>query len=151
MKSVFDQQDVEELKLRIERLDASLSPSWGKMNASQMLAHCNVVYEMTYDTANFKKPNGLKKWFLKTFLKPFVIGDKPYKRNSPTSPEFKVANDKDFGDEKKRLLDYLEQTLSLGKSYFDNKENFSFGAMKSNEWDRLFYKHLDHHLTQFGV
>ena len=35
--------------------------------------------------------------------------------------------------------------------YFDNKENTSFGPMTTNEWNNLFYKHLNHHLEQFKV
>lgn len=151
MKSVFDPNDVASLKLRIENLSATQRPNWGKMNASQMLAHCNVAYEMTFSPTNFKKPNILKRWILKTFLKPVVVGEKPYSKNSPTAPEFKIADSKNFEQEKKRVVSYLEQTLSLGRTHFENMENLSFGIMSSKEWDRLLYKHLDHHLNQFGV
>lgn len=151
MKNVFDAKDTQELKLRIERLSNTTKPNWGKMNASQMLSHCNVAYDMTYQPNNFKKPNSIKKWLLKTFLKPIVVGPKPFKKNGPTAPEFKISEPRDFENEKKRIINYINQTQQLGKNYFENKENLSFGVLTSKEWNNLFYKHLDHHLNQFGV
>lgn len=151
MKNVFEVKDTQELKLRIERLSNTTKPNWGKMNASQMLSHCNVVYDMTYQPNNFKKPNSIKKWLLKTFLKPIVVGPKPFKKNGPTAPEFKISEPRDFENEKKRIINYINQTQQLGKKHFENKENLSFGVLTSKEWNNLFYKHLDHHLNQFGV
>ncbi|MCJ8164098.1 hypothetical protein MKJ04_04535 [Pontibacter sp. E15-1] len=31
------------------------------------------------------------------------------------------------------------------------QESHSFGRLSSQEWNNMFYKHLDHHLSQFGV
>ena len=51
-------------------------PLWGKMSVSQMLAHCNVAYEMVY-TDHYPKPKGLQKFILKRFAKNRVVGPKP--------------------------------------------------------------------------
>ena len=58
---------------------------------------------------------------------------------------------KDFNVEKQRLVDYLNKTQQLGEAYFDNKESHSFGPLNKTEWNNMLYKHLNHHLTQFGV
>jgi len=58
MKNVFNAEDVQELKNRINQLNNQTQPKWGKMDVGQMLSHCNVAYEMTYDSNNFKKPKG---------------------------------------------------------------------------------------------
>jgi hypothetical protein len=62
-----------------------------------------------------------------------------------------MKEEKNFEAEKKRLIDYLKKSVELGEVYFDGKESLSFGKMTVAEWNNLFYKHLDHHLTQFGV
>jgi hypothetical protein len=62
-----------------------------------------------------------------------------------------MKEDKDFEVEKRRLIDYLHRTEQLGASYFNNRESLSFGVLSQPEWNNMFYKHLDHHLTQFGV
>ncbi len=151
MKNVFSAEDSQELKSRISNLKNESQPQWGKMNVSQMLAHCNVAYEMTYEPTNFKKPKGIKKWVLKTFLKPIIVGSKPFKKNSPTSSDFKIADYKNFEIEKNRMIAYVDKTQQLGKNHFEGLDNLSFGVMNSTEWNNLFYKHLDHHLKQFGV
>jgi len=150
MKNIFDQKDTLELINRINKLTPASRPNWGKMTVAQMLAHCNVTYELVYD-GNHKKPKGLKKWLLKTFVKNFVVSEKPYKKNSRTAPEFLITSDKDFYTEKSRLIAYIRKTQELGDTYFDNKESHSFGKLTKSEWNNMFYKHLNHHLTQFGL
>ncbi|WP_418264512.1 DUF1569 domain-containing protein [Flavobacterium faecale] len=150
MKNIFDQAVVTELENRINQLKSTTNPSWGKMNVAQMLAHCNVTYELVYDNKH-PKATGFKKWMLKTFIKNTVVNDKAYSRNSRTAPVFIIASEKDFEFEKNRLLAYLHQTAALGRNHFDGKESNSFGALNHDEWNNMFYKHLDHHLSQFGV
>lgn len=150
MKNIFEKQVTEELISRIHQLTPETQPIWGKMSADQMLAHCNVTYEFVYDDIH-PRPKGIMKWLIKIFAKNMVVGEKPYKKNSRTSPEFLMTDAKNFEAEKKRLIDYLTQTQELGEEEFDQKESHSFGKLSKKEWSNMFYKHLDHHLTQFGV
>ena len=150
MKNIFDKTISEEIIDRINSLNSNTSPKWGKMTVDQMLAHCNVTYELIYDN-KIPKPSGFKKWMLKAFVKNIVISEKPYKRNSRTAPEFLITNKKDFEKEKDRLISYIRKIQELGSKYFDNKESHSFGKLTKTEWNNMFYKHLDHHLNQFGA
>lgn len=150
MKSVFNPHDVAELNDRISRLTSTTTPQWGKMSVGQMLAHCNVSYEMLYDS-KWPKPGPVKRAILNLFVKQGVVGPKPYKRNLPTAPQFRMNESKDFAVEKQRLLDYLQRVLDEGERAFDGRESHSFGPLTTAEWNTMFYKHLDHHLTQFGV
>ncbi|WP_407515965.1 hypothetical protein [Tamlana fucoidanivorans] len=79
------------------------------------------------------------------------MNEKPYPKNSRTAPQFLVAKQKNFIEEKERLINYLVKTQELGEGYFDGKESHSFGALTKSQWNNMFYKHLNHHLTQFGV
>ncbi|MFA7273589.1 MAG: DUF1569 domain-containing protein [Crocinitomicaceae bacterium] len=150
MKNIFEKNSTDELIERIQKLTPETQRIWGKMDVAQMLAHCSVAYESALEN---KHPNakGLKKWLLVLFVKPMIVGDKPYKHNSPTSPEFKIVDAKEFEQERKRLIAYMRKTQELGADYFDGKMSNSFGKLTQSEWSKLFYKHLDHHLNQFGV
>jgi len=150
MKSVFDTRDVAELTDRINRLTPATTPQWGKMSVAQMLAHCNVSYEMVYDN-KWPKPGRFKRLVLKALVKERVVGPKPYGRNLPTAPQFLIADPREFGAEKQRLIDYLHRVLQEGRETFDGRESHSFGPLSATQWNAMFYKHLDHHLTQFGV
>lgn len=150
MKNVFNQQDVSELIDRVNKLSPTSQRLWGKMTVAQMLAHCNVTYELVYDNKH-PKPNAFMKFMLKLFVKNTVVSEKPYKHNSQTAPVFLIKDERDFQTEKTRLIDYITKTQQLGENHFDNKESHSFGALTKREWNNMFYKHLDHHLRQFGV
>lgn len=150
MKNIFDEKVKNEMVERVNKLSSGSKAVWGKMNVAQMLAHCNVTYELVYENKS-PKPSGLKKLFLKFVIKPFVVGEKPFRKNGQTAPEFLMVDEKDFEFEKKRLIDFLYKTQELGEEYFHNKESHSFGVLTKTEWNNMFYKHLDHHLQQFGV
>lgn len=150
MQNIFDPSTTSELIARIESLKPDSQPIWGKMSVDQMLAHCSVAYEMTY-TDKHPKPNALMRFLLKTFVKSGVVNEKPYPKNARTAPVFIIADRRDFEKEKNQLIDYLKKTQELGAQHFEGKESPSFGPMTAQEWNNLFYKHLDHHLTQFGV
>ena len=61
MKNAFNQDDVTEFIGRINSLTVDTKPKWGKMNVEQMLAHCNVTYEMVYENIH-PKPNAFKRF-----------------------------------------------------------------------------------------
>jgi hypothetical protein len=151
MKNIFDKAVTEEVIDRINKLTPATPAKWGKMNVAQMLAHSNVTYEMIYEPEKHPKPKGFKRFILKLIVKPLVVSDKVYKENNPTAPAFIIASEREFEFEKTRLIDYLNRTQELGGAHFDGKESNSFGTLKTNEWNAMFYKHLDHHLRQFGV
>ncbi len=150
MKSVFNANDAAELISRIDKLTSTTKANWGTMSPEKMLAHCNVTYEMAYENKH-PKPSGFKKFILKAFVKNIVVSEKPYKKNSQTAPEFIITDSRIFETEKKRLVDYIHKTQQLGENYFEGKESHSFGPLTKEQWNTMFYKHLDHHLTQFGV
>lgn len=150
MKSVFDPIDVHQILNRINQLTPETPAKWGKMNVAQMLAHCNVSYEMIYENIH-PKPNPILKFVLKLFVKGKVVTEKPYAHNSPTAPAFIISDAKQFEKERTRLINHINQTLEKGPAYFDGRESHSFGNLNVTEWNNMLYKHLDHHLSQFGV
>ena len=150
LPNVFTPQVSEGIINRINQLTPQTKANWGKMSVAQMLAHCCVTYEYVYDNKH-KSPNFLMKFILKLFVKNTVVSETPYKHNNQTAPDFIITNDRDFDAEKKRLIAYIKQTQQLGEAHFDGKESHSFGKLNKTEWNNMFYKHLDHHLRQFGV
>ena len=150
MENLFEKSATDAVIARINKLTAETQPQWGKMSVGQMLAHCSVAYKYEYDN-NYKKPKGLKKFLVKKLIKPMVVTEKPFKKNVMTSPDFKITTPKEFEVEKNLLIEYLIKTQELGEKYYHNKESHSFGVLTKDEWNIMFYKHLNYHLEQFGV
>ncbi len=150
MKNIFDAAVTAAIIERINQLTPTTPALWGKMSVSQMLAHCNVSYELVYEDIH-PQPNAFLKFIIKLMAKNTVVSERPFKKSLNTAPAFIVKDDKDFDAEKTRLIGYINKTQQLGEAYFDGKESHSFGVLSKREWNNMFYKHLDHHLQQFGV
>ena len=150
MKNIFTKEITEGVVARIEDLTSQTQPIWGKMSVAQMLAHCCVTYEMVY-TDKHPRPNAFTRFMMKTLIKNIVTSEKPYVKNGRTAKQFVITDSKNFETEKKRLIDFITKTQQLGEQEFEGKESHSFGKLTAKEWNNLFYKHIDHHLRQFGV
>lgn len=150
IKNTFSKETTESNLNRLEKLSHTSQAQWGKMNAGQMLAHLSVAYDKVFNE-NTPKAKGLKRFFLKTFVKNMVVSEKPYPKNSRTAPEFLITDQRDFEQEKTKLIAHINKVHQLGASYFEGKENVAFGALTAKEWSNMFQKHLEHHFKQFGV
>ena len=75
LPSIFTKELTEDIIERINKLTPTTQPKWGTMSVAQMLAHCNVSYEMAFENIH-KKPGAFMKFILKTLLKN-KVGDKP--------------------------------------------------------------------------
>ena len=133
---------------RIGALRADSRAEWGKMTVPQMLAHCQRPLEVAAGELTLKR--GLIGFLLgKWAKKKFIIGDDPFQRNSPTDPKFLSPDAGDFERERDRLLELVKDYGEHGPR--TTAPHPFFGPLTVEEWDRLMWKHLDHHLRQFGV
>ena len=148
--NLFEASVTDKVKSRINQLTHETQPLWGKMNVANMLGHCNVTYEMLYETKH-AKPGGFARFMLKLFVKQAVVGPKPYPKNSRTAPAFLIVDQREFEQEKERLLTYIDRVHAEGAAAFEQRESHSFGPLTVDQWNSMMYKHLDHHLKQFGV
>ena len=151
MDNIFKKEVSDAVIARINKLKSDTKPLWGTMSIAQMLAHTNIQYEVVYESDKFPKPNALTRFMLKVFVKKTVVGPKPFKRNGRTAPYFVINDNKDFEEEKQRLIDYINLTQKNGVEVLLPRDTKSFGKLTADEWNNLFHKHIDHHLAQFGV
>jgi hypothetical protein len=149
MKTLFDQADRESIRQRLGVLQADSPRQWGKMNAAQMVTHCARALE----TGTGDRP--MKQKFLGKIITPFIrssiLGGKPFGRNSPTDPTFVVSDERELAVERQRLLDLIDRLVERGTAAAGTQTHAFFGKLTGEEWGQLMYKHIDHHLQQFGV
>ena len=147
---IYNEAYLTEVQERLDKLDTNTQALWGKMNAPQMLAHLNATYTNSF-SKDEKKNGFLMNFMLKKFVKPLVVGDKPYKKNIRTSPAFYIADEREFAKEKKELLANIEKVIQEGEASFEGRKSPNFGPLTAAEWNTLFDKHLQHHFAQFGI
>ena len=151
MQNVFDAKDAQEYINRINNLTPETPRKWGKMSADQVLAHLTVAYDLTFTPEKFPKPSFIAKFLLSKFVKPKITNEIPYKQSLPTSPAFIIADERNYEEEKAKLIGNIQRVQQLGREAFEGKENINFGKMTAKGWNNMFAKHLNHHLEQFGV
>lgn len=134
---------------RINSLFPSSTPLWGKMNVSQMLAHCNIGLKICFGEIK-PRSNLLFKIFGKIF-KRIIFSQKEFRKNSSTAREFIINHSFEFESEKKELISNIRRFVTEGNSCITTEPHVFFGKLSIEEWDTLMWKHLDHHLKQFNV
>ena len=147
LKNLFDPVVQQEIVDRINKLTPQSQPLWGKMNVAQMLAHLQMP--MGSAQGIHKLP---RTWFgriVGPFAASVFYGDKPFKQNLPTDPSFVMTStQKEFDKEKQGLLNMIH---NFKEENIINKTHPFFGRLTTEQWSAGTWKHLDHHLGQFGV
>jgi len=150
MKQLFEPATVTEVKSRLGHLRADSPRQWGKMNAAQAVAHLAGGLELAL--GDRKPPRVFIGRLIGWIVKPLALGnDEPMRRNTPTVPEIVVTDTRNFAVERERLLALVDRAAAAGPAGCTTHPHSFFGRLTSQEWGILMYKHLDHHLRQFGV
>ena len=147
MKNLFDSGTAADVIMRIDRLQPTSARQWGKMDVAQMMAHCGAALEMA--SGKFVAKRTLLGRIIGPRVRYILTEDKPMPRNSPTVNELKVGTC-DFAEQKQRLKECVRQFQSGGESQCTKHPHPFFGPITPMEWSTGMYKHLDHHLRQFG-
>lgn len=149
MKSLFDKTVLDEIVHRISALSPDSPARWGKMNAAQMLAHCKESVEMALGRNKPKRM--LAGRIFGSYFKSFYTNKIPFLKNLPTAGSLRITNQRDFQSEKSALISILEEFQQKAASGCTDYPHPLLGTLRPDEWSMGTYKHLDHHLRQFGV
>ena len=145
MKSIFDNKTRDELITRINSLDENSTAQWGKMNVYEMVKHCTIWEEMLLNKKLYRQ-SFIGRLFGKMALKDMLL-DKPVKQNIPTVPSFKVSGNGDVAAAKAEWINLIGEHAERESSGFVHP---FFGKLTADQAGRMAYKHIDHHLRQFG-
>ena len=147
MDSIFDHSTYSTVLERINSLEESTQPVWGKMSVSQMLAHNVIPFDIVLEK---RPPIGKPNFIMKLLFKKMMYNDKPFKRSLPTPGPFNIESSKDFNTEKQQLISVVNEVYTQ-KDKDKWPTHPMFGEFTSLQTGQLLFKHLDHHLRQFGV
>lgn len=149
MQSIYEASVYADLVNRVNKLSPETVPQWGKMNVAQMMEHCARAFD--YATGKIKEPRMLMGILLGAFFKASYYNDKPWPRNSPTAKVYLVTNEPEFAATKNRLLAGMKEFYEGGPAKATTHPSPFFGHLTPEQHGYGQFKHLDHHLTQFGV
>ena len=147
MKSIFDEAAYTELINRLAALTEDAKGHWGKMSVGQMVWHCQIPVQLAIENKPSKKKF---RPLIRLLYKKTLFNDTPWRKNLPTIPRARATEEKDFVTEREKLLTLLAELYNVRNRKEWNPHPI-FGAFSQREWGQMQYKHLDHHLRQFGV
>lgn len=149
MTNIFDAADNQSLQDRLKQLTADTTPIWGKMSAAQVVMHCQKPLDVA-DGKLILNRSLIGFLFGKMAKNSFLKKDE-FDKNLPTASQFRITDNPEFEDEKQTLMELIKKFGTVGPKVLVNKKHPFFGTMTDEEWGILQYKHLDHHLRQFGL
>ncbi len=121
------------------------------MNVAQMLCHCNKVLKVPLRKIVLPKTNFLIYAignFTKFEMKIFNNGIPP---NMPTFRKLIVEENCNFEESREGLMETLDEFIRISNENKLPEKHELFGKMTKKDWGFMEYKHLNHHLKQFGV
>jgi hypothetical protein len=149
-RNLFDAAVARQMKQRLERLQPDSARQWGSMSAAQAVAHC--ATSMEWAVGDRIPPRMFWAGILGRMIKSKVLaGDTPFRRNSPTSADLLVREERDLAAERVRLINLIDRFAAAGPAGCTSHPHSFFGPLTPEQWAVLMYKHLDHHLRQFGA
>ena len=146
IKNLFDASVKKEMINRINTLTPASQRKWGKMEVAQMLSHLQKPINFCYGNHEIKGSFILS--LLGPMFKSVLYNSKPYKQGLPTDTTYVVSNAREFEKEKQELLLLLDR---FSESNISDRKHPVFGKLSKEQWGLATWKHIDHHLKQFGA
>lgn len=146
VKNLFDPAVKQDIISRINQLTPESKALWGKMNVAQMLSHCQKPIGVAFGEHQLQGSFIIK--LIGPLFKSVLYNNKPYKRSLPTDRSFVITEQKDLETEKNKLIDMIHM---FTEDHLTGGKHPAFGKLTKEQWSKATWKHLDHHLQQFGV
>ncbi|MEO1448709.1 MAG: DUF1569 domain-containing protein [Bacteroidota bacterium] len=147
---LFDEQIIGAVKSRILKLSPTSQPLWGRMHVAQMFAHCVLVMENAM--GGVQQDRLWQGYLIAPFIRHRYYNDRPFQaRNVPSTFKVASASVNAFATEQAQLINTLNKFYLEGRERCKGAIHPMLGTFTPLQWAIGQYKHLDHHLRQFGV
>lgn len=148
MHNLYNKADNQKIIERINKINFDSKPQWGKMSAAEMLFHCRQPLRVGFGEMKLKRT--LLGILFGKIAKKQVLNGKPIKKGLPTDKNFKPKGNCNLETEKADLIKIVGRFAAEGPKAISKEPHPFFGRLTPEEWSILTWKHLDHHLSQFG-
>ena len=146
VRTLRNDTDRAQLLERLHRVPRDAKPLWGKLDAHRMLCHTADVMRIALGEIPSKPEHS---FFSRTIGKYMVVntGLQAPRGKIQTAPEMMTSLPKSWDADLATCAELMER-VGQGSA---RAVHPAFGQLSPDEWGRMCYKHLNHHLVQFGV
>lgn len=148
-KTLFSRATANNIIERVHKLQPDNKAQWGKMNATEMLLHANLCNEEIFQPIVPSKKTTVKQYLLRLLALYIAPNFKKGIKGDAKKETIGKVEVKEFEQLKKRFIELINRfpehkgELTL--------PHIAFGNISTKQWGIAAYKHMDHHLRQFGV
>lgn len=131
---------------RLRRVSPQATPAWGRLDAPRMLCHLNDSLRISLGELPCKPQHNI---FTRTLGRALVVntGLKAPRGKIDTAPEMMTTQPTTWDADLAACVQLVER-VAAGKA---TAVHPAFGPLTPEEWGRMNWKHINHHLEQFGV
>jgi len=153
VKTLAQERTLAELVSRLRNLEPDSTRRWGSLSAPEMLCHLGDASDSVLGlrVPPGPPPSGRRRTLLKWFI---LYAPVPWPKGVRTRPGVDPHRDGtrpgDFEEDRSRAIRSLE-ALARAPAERLSPYHFMVGPMSRSNWQRWAYKHVDHHLRQFGA
>jgi hypothetical protein len=148
-KNLLDNAAVKNIIARVMQLQPYQKAIWGEMNATEMLLHCNLCNTQILSGDMPYQPTGFKQLLLR-ILALYIAPD--FKKNVASAPRNHtkgIIKQNEFENQRIQFIAIMHEFARRTTPIILTHP--AFGNLNTNQWGIAAWKHMDHHLRQFGV
>ena len=148
---ILKQVIIQQLIHRILQLQSDSKGRWGKMTIEEMMVHCTAGIQMGLGQLPSKERVGPLR---AAILRLLYVDLFPFPKSATAPPEINISKKLKTRQEFENARQSLIQEVKKLEAIPDNYEfpfHPYFRKLSNKQWSKVTYKHLDHHLRQFGV
>ena len=147
MKSIWQDEDRRAINERVGKLAWDRRAEWGKFTAPKMICHLAESLKMAMGDLKVAPRRVPIRY---PPLKQFIVYLAPFPKGVPTAPELLARTPSEWTND---VADVQALLARAGSSRTTDTwpEHPAFGKLSRRAWGVLIYRHMDHHLKQFGA
>jgi hypothetical protein len=146
MRTLRDEAVRKEIVTRLQNLTPTTKPKWGRLDAHHALCHLSDTFAMSLGEVAVRSMN--RKAFQLFPLKHLILYVLPFPKGAPTPPELVATVPGNFDADRQRVLEQINRLAAAPNG--KGPAHPFFGPLTNDEWNALQWKHIEHHLKQFG-
>jgi hypothetical protein len=153
MKSLTNPVDRTAVLQRLHRIRPDTQRHWGRMTAPQMICHLTDAFRgVMGERPSTSPPPALPRWRQRVMKLVAVQLPLRWPHGVKTRPDVdQEVGGTPPGDFAADLSELVRMCERFATARDARPPHYLFGPLTEREWGRWGYKHMDHHLRQFGV
>ncbi|MGB9031481.1 MAG: DUF1569 domain-containing protein [Acidobacteriaceae bacterium] len=147
MPTLRNEADRKGLVERLGRVRPEAKAQWGSFDAPGMMSHLSAALDEGLGVLAVP-PSG--PWMMRHFpVKHLAVYVVPMPKGAKAPRELLARMPGDFEADRRGVVERMERVAARPKG--KGSTHFLLGLLTNEQWAALSWKHIDHHLRQFGA